>query len=259
MKKLILLTLLLFVGFSLSAQDMPEIVYLKNGNLIRGTIIQMIPDESLEIKSRDGKVYVYQMSEVLRIEKNMSAKVSADKARPVSNYSDSYTSRSRDEFVEPAYYSSDSYSLNAGYRGMFDLGYSVSVDAAELNRLEFSTSHGYQFNPYLYLGIGGGASFYYDKAVPSTVSFPVFINPRVDFSTGKVSPFIDLKGGYTFGEYVEGLYISPSIGARFVAGSGLAVNFTMAYTLQQVEIYENYYTSTHINIGAITFKIGFDF
>lgn len=258
MKKLILLTLLLFVGFSLSAQDLPEIVYLKNGNMIRGTIVEMIPDQTLEIKSRDGKVYVYQMSEVLRIEKDMSATMSANKARPVSNYSDSYTSRSREEFTEPAYYSTDGYSLNEGYRGMFDLGYSVSVDVAQLNRLEFTTSHGYQFNPYLFLGIGGGVSFFYDEAVPSTVSFPIFINPRVDFNTGKVSPFIDLKGGYTVGEYIEGLYISPSMGARFAFGYGPAVNFSMGYTLQQVEVYEDY-TSTHLNIGAITLKIGFDF
>lgn len=255
MKKLILLTLLLFVGVSLSAQDFPEIVYLKNGNLIRGEIIQIIPDKSLEIRSKDGKVYVYDMDEVLSIEKNTAA-------APPRRYNDRRTSsgyygRHAEEFSEPMY-SSNEYSLREGYRGMFDLGYSVSVDIAELNRLEFTTSHGCQFNPYLFLGVGGGVSFFYDEAVPSTVSFPIFINPRIDFNTGKVSPFIDLKGGYTFGEYVEGLYISPSMGARFAVGYKAAVNFSMGYTLQQVEVYEGY-SSSHVNIGAITVKIGFDF
>lgn len=261
MKKLILLTLLLFVGISLSAQDLPEIVYLKNGNLIRGEIIQIIPDKSLEIRSKDGKVYVYDMDEVLSIEKNAAA-------APPRRYNDRRTSsghygRHAEEFSEPMY-SSNEYSLREGYRGMFDLGYSVSVDVAELNRLEFTTSHGYQFNPYLFLGVGGGVSFYYDAAVETTVAFPIFINPRIDFNTGKVSPFIDLKGGYSFGKYVEGLYISPSIGARFALGYKSAVNFSMGYTLQQIEYieydgYDDYYYKTHPNIGAITIKIGFDF
>lgn len=266
MKKLILFTLLLFVGISLSAQYLPEIVYLKNGNLIRGEIVQIIPDKSIEIRSKDGKVYVYNMSEVLSIEKNKSD-------RPSKRNNDRRVySNNAEESPESAYYSSDrysfsdSYSLREGYRGMFDLGYSLSVDVAQLNRIEFSTSHGYQFNPYLFLGVGGGLSFFYDGDVESTVSFPIFINPRIDFNTGKVSPFIDLKGGYTFGEYVKGLYISPSIGARIAVSDKAAVNFSMGYTLQQIEVveygggyYDDYYYKTHPNIGAITLKIGFDF
>ncbi|MBD8349586.1 hypothetical protein [Dysgonomonas sp. HGC4] len=261
MKKLILLTLLIFVGVSLSAQDLPEIVYLKNGNLIRGEIIQIIPDKSLEIRSKDGKVYVYDMDEVLSIEKNAAA-------APPRRYNDRRTSsghygRHAEEFSEPMY-SSNEYSLHEGYRGMFDLGYSVSVDVAELNRLEFTTSHGYQFNPYLFLGVGGGVSFYHGNDSESTVSFPIFINPRIDFNTGKISPFIDLKGGYTLGEDVEGLYLSPSIGARCAITTGTAINFSMGYTLQQLEVpvlneYGRKIDSSHPNIGAITIKIGFDF
>lgn len=276
MKNLILLTLFLFAVVSLSAQDLPEIVYLKNGNMIRGTIVQMIPKKSLQIRSGDGNIYVYQMSEVVKIIKNPSNKASTksepvvtpipvvDVATPVSNtrtYSNVYVEPVEEEFIEPAITRPlNSYAIGRGYRGLFDLGYSVSTDVSELDRLELATSQGYQFNPYLFLGVGGGVSYFYDQ---SSVCFPVFINPRVDFNTGKISPFIDLKGGYTFGEDVEGLYISPSAGARFALTNGGVVNFSVGYTLQEAEVlidYNSYYMSTiRRNIGAITLKIGFDF
>lgn len=73
MRKFIFAAIFLCAGISLSAQDLPEIVYLKNGNLIRGKIVKLVPNKSLEIKSGDGKIYSYQMSEIIRIERNLSA------------------------------------------------------------------------------------------------------------------------------------------------------------------------------------------
>ena len=38
-------------------QQMEDVVHLKNGGLIRGTIIEQIPGESLKIQTRDGSVF----------------------------------------------------------------------------------------------------------------------------------------------------------------------------------------------------------
>ena len=70
MKKLC--SLLWFVLICISqtfAQDIQEVVYLKNGSIIRGLIIEQIPNESLKIQTRDGNVFAYKMSEVQKITK----------------------------------------------------------------------------------------------------------------------------------------------------------------------------------------------
>ena len=45
-------------------------VHLKNGSIIRGTITELYPDSLLKIETRDGNLFVFQMSEVLLIKKS---------------------------------------------------------------------------------------------------------------------------------------------------------------------------------------------
>jgi hypothetical protein len=49
------------------AQDLQDVVYLKNGSIVRGIIIEQIPNKTLKIKTADGSVFVYQMDDVARI------------------------------------------------------------------------------------------------------------------------------------------------------------------------------------------------
>ncbi len=46
-----------------------EVVYLKNGSIIRGTIMEQVPGVSLKIQTADGSVFVYSMDEVEKITK----------------------------------------------------------------------------------------------------------------------------------------------------------------------------------------------
>ncbi|MEY4042381.1 MAG: hypothetical protein RL233_1912 [Bacteroidota bacterium] len=46
-----------------------EVLYLKNGSIIRGMIIEQIPNEQVKIKTSDGSVFVYTMDQVLKITK----------------------------------------------------------------------------------------------------------------------------------------------------------------------------------------------
>lgn len=50
-------------------QAVEEVVYLKNGGIIRGTIIEQVPGKSIKIQTREGNVFVYSMDEVERITK----------------------------------------------------------------------------------------------------------------------------------------------------------------------------------------------
>ncbi|WP_410004864.1 hypothetical protein [Aequorivita nionensis] len=65
------LTIILFFfttlfGFSQNTRD---VVYLKNGSVVKGNITEMNPAENLKIKTADGSLFVYQMSEVQKMEK----------------------------------------------------------------------------------------------------------------------------------------------------------------------------------------------
>jgi len=66
---------IMFFGVSLcmSAQNnYQDVVYLKNGGIIRGTLIELIPDKSLKIETVDGNVFVFQMDEVEKITKEQA-------------------------------------------------------------------------------------------------------------------------------------------------------------------------------------------
>lgn len=44
-----------------------NVVYLKNGSMIRGEILEMNPNDSVKIQTSDGSIFVYKMDEVLKI------------------------------------------------------------------------------------------------------------------------------------------------------------------------------------------------
>jgi hypothetical protein len=46
-----------------------DVVYLKNGSVIRGLIMEQIPNETLKIQTADGSLFVYKMEEVVKITK----------------------------------------------------------------------------------------------------------------------------------------------------------------------------------------------
>ncbi len=49
--------------------DLQDVIYLKDGSIIRGIIIEQIPEESLKLRTAAGSVIVFQMSEIERIAK----------------------------------------------------------------------------------------------------------------------------------------------------------------------------------------------
>ncbi len=46
-----------------------DVVYLKNGSVIKGMIIEQVPNESIKIQTADGSVFVYEMAQVTKIAK----------------------------------------------------------------------------------------------------------------------------------------------------------------------------------------------
>lgn len=46
-----------------------DVVYLKNGSVIRGSVVELVPSDRLKIETADGSRFVFPMAEVEKIEK----------------------------------------------------------------------------------------------------------------------------------------------------------------------------------------------
>jgi len=230
MKKALFM-LLLFIGSITTsiAQNVQEVVYLKNGSVVRGIVIEQVPGVSLKIQTSDGSIFAYQMSEVEKITKE------APKSNMRNGSSMSFNNNSGNE---------------TGYKGFIDLGYTIGVGDWGVDRIELSTSHGYQFNPYLYAGAGIAANYYYDAEV---VGMPIFAHVRGNILNNSISPYVDFRIGYSPLEDCQGLYMAPSIGCKLKS-----FNFSIGYVMQKVK-YDGYYGDESDNCGGLSFKFGFEF
>ena len=68
MKRTILfLVCLMGMTFAFAQGNKQDVVYLKNGSIIRGEIIEMVSGETVKIMTVDGCLFVWDMDEVERI------------------------------------------------------------------------------------------------------------------------------------------------------------------------------------------------
>ena len=240
-KLLLLLTLLLSISTYVAAQNYTEVVYLKNGSVIKGVIIEQVPNLSLKIKTGDGSLIICQMNEVEKIIKE---------ERYTRDYRTDIDNRKAAR------------NTLKGYKGFVDFGYIADLSDYDANKVEISTSHGYQFNNYFYLGGGVAADFYTDADL---IAVPIFVDFRANFINKKVTPFADIKTGYSVGD-VEGAYVSTGIGVRFSLKGKKAINLKLEYNYQQHNDHgdysynNNYYSYDYdYDLEGLGFKIGFEF
>ncbi len=150
-----------------------------------------------------------------------------------------------------------------GYRGFIDWSnsYRTTANFTGFPRISsyytgISTSHGYQFNPVLF--VGAGLDFEHCSKIDSNI-LALYAHGRTDFKFGKFTPFADLRLGYNFVSG-GGVYFSPSIGYRFNWGRKMGVNVAVGYTLQgyRSDVYEviNYDQAQNQTGWGIANKIG---
>lgn len=79
MKRILLVLITTFSCLFASAQDnWEDIIYLKNGSVIRGTITAQEPGKSVTVTTTDGQVFTFSMD---KVEKMSKERKSADKAK----------------------------------------------------------------------------------------------------------------------------------------------------------------------------------
>ncbi len=180
---------------------------------------------------------------------------------------------------------SNAHGLEKGYRGNVEAGYCHYISQFSPSTIEVTTSHGYQFNPYIFLGAGVGFDYTnsgtwgdvsgkpYNKR-DSKVDIPLFFNAKASFTKTKVIPFVDGK----IGAYVNNdgnIYATLAIGARYTINNNMGIYLTAGYEVRKVTIQqlhyiagdkyngykgEFYYTDrTGEPVDGFVFKLGIDF
>ena len=239
MKKISFLLALCMLGFILpaNAQKLTDVVYLKNGSIVKGDIIEQIPNVSLKIETRDGNVFFYTMEEIEKLAKERL--------------------QGRDGS------SSSNRGLQSGYRGIIEFGYQIGVGDFGMERLELNMINGGQINPYFSLGVGAGVRYYFNAKEgiggEYGIAVPLFADVKINFVDDSISPYLSCGIGYSFDARDDfkglGLYLKPTVGMSFKTSKKSALLIGVGYEIQKIKISD--YEA--INSGAISINIGISF
>ena len=72
MRKAFLAIIFMFSLKLFAQSNLEDVVYLKDGGIMRGIVIEQIPNQLLKIQTRDGNVFVYSFDKIEKITKEKS-------------------------------------------------------------------------------------------------------------------------------------------------------------------------------------------
>jgi len=147
-KRMLFFCLSLFFAttFVCIAQESQDVVYLKNGNIVRGSIIEFVPDDYVDIRMPNGRIRSYDMVDVERIVKertrpeSRTSRPSQNNARSQQNdylssqYNDRYEPNDNDRYSQNSnrnqqkrkiFYVTPKVGLNKPYHDGVQVGFDV--------------------------------------------------------------------------------------------------------------------------------------
>jgi hypothetical protein len=197
-KYFVLLAFAFITTLAYSQPNYQDVVYLKNGSIIRGVIIEQDPNVSIKIQTDERNVFVFFFYEIEKLTKEP--------------YQVRYGSN------------------NVRYKGVMEFGIQWGIGNLDMNRFKLNIINGIQVNPYFSFGLGTGIRWYQDT---KTSLIPLYSNIIINLTNNKNSPFISLGTGYSFEARKSfngvGYLFSPSAGVSFESGK---VNMGITYELQ---------------------------
>ncbi|MDX2000833.1 MAG: hypothetical protein SFW35_00245 [Chitinophagales bacterium] len=241
----------LLLTLAVSAQKLEDVVYLKNGSVIRGTILEQQPEGNIKISIMGGSVLVYKMEEVDRIVKEEVLSTSKPK-KDIFIHHRGFLHQTQ---LGTMMASKDGYGLQAGFN--------------------LQTVNGYRVFPQLYVGAGVGLDIY--KYYQETY-LPVFFRIGGEAIKKRISPHYFASVGYSWilnAADMEYDYATYKGGIMYEAGIGMTVHtrskiswlLSLGYKAHYSEKTYNYYyiegdgysNIMSRNYQRITISTGFQF
>lgn len=233
MKRVVFALFITLLARTALAQTLEDVVYLKNGGIIRGVIIEQIPNKTVKIQTRDMNVFVFKMEEVEKITKEQSYNPRLQyRKRELGNYF------SIQGLLGPG----------LGYYKLNTLNYNNNIIGANV-ALGFRVAE--RFSGSLMLGINKFNNF---STAPFGFEF------RYELTNKKVSPTLNLGIGYSKYTATRGGFFlfNPSAGLNIQVDGKTSLLIDLGYMSRKVDFrlpnggifytaYENFLT---IKFGA---------
>ena len=145
----------------------------------------------------------------------------------------------------------------AGYRGFIDFGGGFGLVDYGGSIVSLSTSHGYKFNPYFFLGCGASLDYH---PYWLEIYLPIYLESRVNFTKKAISPYIGAKIGYSVYN-MNGTYVNISFGTSFKIKNNFALNASFGYNMQMGDTEAKYNSNTilHKPMSGLFIKAGIEF
>jgi hypothetical protein len=168
LKNLAVIFTTVFLGFnaSLAQSNQQDVIMLKNGSIIRGNILEIIPNKSVKIEVVGNNILVFQMEELEKMTKG---------EKPESVKKDN-------KIQSKVFYNVLSPGILIG-----ENAYGLQIDPS------FQIINGYRFNRFLSLGLGIGL-----ESISEFTVLPVFLESRGFLFDKPSTPFYYIGAGYGF-------------------------------------------------------------
>ena len=208
-----------------------DYIYLKNGNIIKGTIIEQVPNKSYKIKTLDSNVFTFSIDEIGKISKEEIAGTN-------KNLHDPYKIK---------YQNITDFGLQFGIgkiQANIINGLSLENNAIDLS---ISTINGVLINSNVFVGIGIGFEKENSASTQIKSRFPIYFDTRFYITKTKVSPIIYTDMGYAFawstqdkGSDWGGILLDVGLGSQYRLINSTAIFLSIGYKLQQMKVYWSY-------------------
>lgn len=157
---------------------------------------------------------------------------------------------------------SKTYIPKCGLKIFIEDGYTYGMGSYD-DRISFITTVGFQFNPYIFIGVGSMENYFVSSKL---YGIPIFADMRLNLIKTSVSPLLDVKVGHSIAD-VKGFFFAPSVGCRFGFYTNSAVVVCIGYELQRTNSFNTIAYSLNKNkvlqsretVKGFTVKVGFDF
>jgi hypothetical protein len=237
---LLLFLCLVFTNTLLAQQTQEDVVYLKNGSIIHGTIIENVIGVSIKIQTADRSIWVFKMDEIEKITKEdkpaSSTSIPDEKSQNLSN--------------TKGYY-------NVSTAGLILVDYDIAGTATMVN--------GYKWSPFF----STGAMISFD-AYGENLYAPLGLDVRGEILRAPVTPYWYAQAGFPiispanteWETYKPGMMYQTGAGVLFMVSKTLGLVAEAGYKVQRLHYESSGWggsTKQDIKMRNIAFKVGLQF
>ena len=207
-----------------------DIVNLKNGSVIKGSLTEFIVDNKAVLQTSDGSTFVYAAGDIEKITKDTSV---ATQQVTTSNNRMTYNTKSEESKRQQELRTStvnNRHMAKRGYRGFVDFSPGFYVTGEGAAAFEFSTTHGYQLNHNFFIGAGLGVDILTSEYYDASVFVPIFAAFKGNVGSGVAQFTYGTRLGLAVGDYTPFLW-NVNVGLRLGFTPSFAMNITPDFGL----------------------------